>query len=299
MRILTVGNSYTGLGGYELMWQAGVEGLRAAGHEVEVLVGGRGFEEAAARAELVSFWSMGGLPMRLVAHRPAVAFVHDRWPDYGPRLDGGTPADLPPATYWVSEFVRRGRPGEVLASGYDERLFTPAPERPEWGGRLLLPGRLDERKGHRVALYAFGGGFVVAGSGDRRLAWRLRRKGVTLLGRLDQWALAEEYARADAVLFPVTWEEPWGLVPLEAMAVGRPVVATGTGGSGEYLRHEVNCLLVPAGDAVALRAAVERLAREPELRVRLREGGFATAARFTRARFVECVVAAHERHSPR
>ncbi len=39
-------------------------------------------------------------------------------------------------------------------------------------------------------------------------------------------------AAADALLFPVQWEEPWGLVPLEAMASGTPVVATGTGGSG-------------------------------------------------------------------
>ena len=37
------------------------------------------------------------------------------------------------------------------------------------------------------------------------------------------------YADADVILFPVRWDEPFGLVPLEAMAVGRPVVATGRG----------------------------------------------------------------------
>ncbi len=52
-----------------------------------------------------------------------------------------------------------------------------------------------------------------------------------------------ELAAADALLFPVQWEEPWGLVPLEAMASGTPVVATGTGGSGEYLRDGDNCLV--------------------------------------------------------
>ena len=51
------------------------------------------------------------------------------------------------------------------------------------------------------------------------------------------------------VVFPVRWEEPWGLVPIEAMARGRPVVATGRGGSGEYLRDGENCVLFEADDA--------------------------------------------------
>ena len=292
MRILTVGNSYDGLGGYEAMWRASVEALRARGHRVDVLVGTVGFFEAAERADLVSFWSMGGLNPSVVAHRPAIAFVHDLWPDY----TGG--AQLLPTTYWVSEFVRQGRPGEVLPSGYDADVFRPAEPRP-WGDRLLLPGRIDARKGHMVARYAFGSRFVVAGKGDPLLTWRLRLRRVPVLGRLTPEELAVEYAKADAVLFPVLWDEPFGLVPLEAMAVGRPVVATGTGGSGEFLRHEENCLLVPRGDAFALRDAVARLARDEGLRAALREGGFATAKRFTLARFLEGVVAAHEAHSPR
>jgi glycosyltransferase involved in cell wall biosynthesis len=64
------------------------------------------------------------------------------------------------------------------------------------------------------------------------------------------------------------------------MAVGRPVVATGAGGSGEYLRGDENCLLFEPGDASGLAAAIGRLASEPELRDRLRAAGFETAARF-------------------
>ena len=78
-------------------------------------------------------------------------------------------------------------------------------------------------------------------------------------------------------LFPVRWDEPWGLVPLEAMARGRPVIATGRGGSAEYLRDGENCLLFPAGEAGALAGAVERLAADAALRARLREGGLRTA----------------------
>jgi glycosyltransferase involved in cell wall biosynthesis len=92
------------------------------------------------------------------------------------------------------------------------------------------------------------------------------------------------------VLFPVQWEEPWGLVPLEAMAVGRPVVASGTGGSAEYLRHEENALIyAPRDSAEALATAVRRLADDASLRSRLRDGGFPTAARFTERRYNEAI----------
>ena len=330
MRVLSVGNLYPpkGLGGYERMWQAANEELVRRGHEVRVLSvpelrwywrdhrwpwrlrvaapwierhNRRIFGEAAADADLVSFWSMGGLSMSLLAHRPALAFIHDPWPEYGPVRDPmfrSNAVELPPA-FWVSEFVRRGRPGEVLHSGYDDAVFTPAPPREQWGGRLLLPGRIDARKGHRAALAAFGDGFAVAGSGDRRLEDELRRAGVELLGPLAPPALAAEYGRADAVLFPVEWAEPWGLVPLEAMAVGRPVIATGTGGSAEYLRDGENCLLVEPAAPDQLRAAVARLASEPGLRARLREGGLATARHHRLSTFVQRAADAHEAYASR
>ena len=101
--------------------------------------------------------------------------------------------------------------------------------------------------------------------------------------------LAAVYGAADAILFPVEWDEPWGLVPLEAMAVGRPVLATATGGSAEYLRDGDNCLSFAPGEAAELAAALRRLAAEPELRARLRKGGFATAARHTARAFNEKV----------
>ena len=91
--------------------------------------------------------------------------------------------------------------------------------------------------------------------------------------------LAREYAAADALLFPVRWREPWGLVPLEAMGVGTPVVASGRGGSGEYLRDGENCLLFDADEgAPPLAAAVRRLAGDADLRSTLRERGLETVA---------------------
>jgi glycosyltransferase involved in cell wall biosynthesis len=79
-------------------------------------------------------------------------------------------------------------------------------------------------------------------------------------------------------------------VPLEAMTVGTPVVASGRGGSGEYLRDGENCLLfdVDSG-APGLAAAVERLAADEELRARLRAGGFETSARIGEDAWFEAV----------
>jgi len=98
--------------------------------------------------------------------------------------------------------------------------------------------------------------------------------------RLPRDDLPVAYAEADATLFPVRWEEPFGLVPLESMASGTPVVASGRGGSREYLRSDENCVLFdPDGGAPALAAAVARLA-DPALRQRLHRAGVETAARF-------------------
>ena len=96
-------------------------------------------------------------------------------------------------------------------------------------------------------------------------------------GSLERDELAPTYTAADVVVFPSEWPEPFGLVPLEAMACGTPVVATGVGGSAEFLRDGYNCALFPAGDAPALAAAVRRLHDDPERRSTLVRGGAATA----------------------
>jgi glycosyltransferase involved in cell wall biosynthesis len=75
------------------------------------------------------------------------------------------------------------------------------------------------------------------------------------------------------------------------MALGRPVIATGRGGSGDYLEDGANSLLFAAGDATALAAAVTRLAADSGLRDLLREGGYRTAAEHGEDRFNQGAVA--------
>jgi glycosyltransferase involved in cell wall biosynthesis len=192
----------------------------------------------------------------------------------------------------------------VKHPGIDDALFQPAPPHDEWKGRLLYLGRMDERKGVHVAIEALAllpdATLKVQGRGDPAYVERLGRRAVELgvrhrveFTREPRERLPALYEEADAVLFPVQWDEPWGLVPIEAMAVGRPVIASGTGGSSEYLRHEDNCLIYePRSDAAQLARAVERLANDAALRARVRDGGLTTAPRFTERRYNEAIAAA-------
>ena len=265
--------------------------------------------------DVVVWVSPGGLPLALIGRPgvPQAALVHDGWPVYGAIVDPRTRRrGWHPETVDVwscnSAFIRdscSGALGPVAATrtrvdrpGIDPGRFAPAPAG-TWSGRLAVVGRVEERKGVADAVRALADlpqcALTVTGPPERGFDVELQSLarglgvGDRLVIRPGTDDVRAAYAAADAVLFPVTWEEPFGLVPLEAMTVGRPVVATGTGGSGEYLRHEDNCLLVPPGEPRALADAVARLAADATLRERLIASGSATAARFTEAAWCERV----------
>lgn len=181
----------------------------------------------------------------------------------------------------------------VTYSGIDTSLFTSNGSQKaggEWQWRLLYVGRVDRRKGIETVIRALAelppaAALEIDGRGDAAERARLEtiatELGVAGRVRFSESARAElpaQYRAADVVVFPPTWDEPFGLVPLEAMACGTPVVATGTGGSAEFLRDGENCLLFPTNDHAALGAAVRRLAGDVSLRERLVSGGAQTAS---------------------
>ncbi len=187
----------------------------------------------------------------------------------------------------------------VIHPGVDVRRFR-FREPPAWAWRLLYCGRIDPRKGVATAIEALAqlppaATLTIHGEGDPRYGAQLRAlaRDLGVAGRVRFQSSPPEqvphvYAAADAVVFPVTWEEPWGLVPLEAMAVGRPVIAScAGGGAAEYLRDRHNCVQFPPGDGAALAAAITELAADAGLRARLIEAGRRTAARFVDRNFNE------------
>ncbi|MDF1797663.1 MAG: glycosyltransferase family 4 protein [Planctomycetota bacterium] len=131
---------------------------------------------------------------------------------------------------------------------------------------------------------------VIAGSGpdEALLQAEAERLGlgpdrVLWAGWQDAGAMETLLGRADVVACPSVWDEPFGLVGLEAMAHAKPVVAFAVGGIPEWLEHGRTGLLVERGDSAALGAALERLLVDPDLAASLgRAGAERLAERFPR-----------------
>jgi glycosyltransferase-like protein len=111
---------------------------------------------------------------------------------------------------------------------------------------------------------------------------------ILLLGTVADAELPSWFAAADVFAFPST-KEGWGLVVLEAMSAGLPVVASDLPVFREYLTPGQDALLVPVGDPAALAGALTSVLGEPRLASRLRAAGRAVAAGFT----WEATAAAH------
>ena len=80
---------------------------------------------------------------------------------------------------------------------------------------------------------------------------------------------------------PSLWPEPFGQVAIEAMACGKPVVASAIGGLSDAIVDGVSGLLVPPGDVDALRGALHTLLLDPDKRVRMGKAGCQRASMFT------------------
>jgi glycosyltransferase involved in cell wall biosynthesis len=117
--------------------------------------------------------------------------------------------------------------------------------------------------------------FVLAGDGSERAALEQQAAAlgvagqVTFAGQVPNSALRQMLSAEWRVFVLPSLEEPLGVVIVEAMAAGLPIVATRAGGVLDLVRDEETALLVPPGDSAALAAAQIRLARDPALRERL------------------------------
>jgi D-inositol-3-phosphate glycosyltransferase len=199
----------------------------------------------------------------------------------------------------VFELVRLGtdrRRVSVIPCGVDLDRFRPAglawPRGP--GQRLVMVSRLVKRKGIGNVISALAylpgvellvaGGPPVAEFGNdaeaRRLLGVAHRLGVQervrLLGRVEHAELPALLRSADVVVC-APWYEPFGMVAVEAMACGVPVVATAVGGQIDTVLDGVNGLLVPPRQPEELTAALRALLADPVRRAALGRAGAARA----------------------
>ena len=278
----------------------GVEALRAAGVEVRVVSPasfrhyGIAYGDGIVNNLRAAPWKAFALPLLFLSFARAARraargadVVHAHWlPSVVPALATGKPVVLQlwgsdaalatrarPLARWL---VRRTRvvvcastalADDARALGARDVRVIPQGVRvpgtvgePEDPPHALYVGRLSEEKGVReLAEAAHGLPLVVVGDGP------LRSLFPQAAGFVSPLELGRYYEWASVVVVP-SRREGYGMVAREAMAHGRPVVATAVGGLVDVVEDRVTGLLVPPRHGCALRAALERLLRDPELR---------------------------------
>ncbi len=200
--------------------------------------------------------------------------------------------------HWIanSEVVRAriktyyGRDSEVIHPPIDVDSFTPAHAR---GDFWVIVSRLSAYKRVDIAVRAFnevGLRLIVVGDGRERAALEeVARDNVTFTGRVDDPTVKQLLGAARGFIFPA--EDDFGMVCVEALASGAPVVALGRGGATDIVRDGVDGALVAEPDVELFAAAVrqvERASADPEALRR-------SARRFDVSRFEARIRATVER----
>lgn len=190
-------------------------------------------------------------------------------------------------------------PVEVVLNGVKETPGRPPLKTPP---TAVFAGRLVREKGVDLLLRAFAmvtpkipeARLIICGEGPERL--RLEElvlelnlsACVSMRGLQPHQEVARMFGEAWAVAVPSRWEEPFGLVALEAMMAGAPVVASHSGGLAEIVRDGQTGFLVPPGDVDALAEALFRLLRDRQLSERFGQAGRELVlAEFSETRMVD------------
>jgi glycosyltransferase involved in cell wall biosynthesis len=192
----------------------------------------------------------------LASHFPDAPFVSISQSQRSPRPD----------LNWIAT-VQHGLPLDLLAPTFDP------------GGYLAFLGRISPEKGPHTAIriaqaarvplrmaakvdHADGGFYA------ERVEPLLNEGGAELIGEIDDHAKSDFLGNALALLFPIDWPEPFGLVMIEAMACGTPVIAYRSGAVPEIIEDGVTGFILEVGDEHGAVEAIYKAARLDRRRIR-------------------------------
>jgi phosphatidylinositol alpha-mannosyltransferase len=196
-------------------------------------------------------------------------------------------------------FIDRYFPGDykVIPNGVDVDFYRRAVPIARWQdgiSNILFVGRHEPRKGLLDLLKAYrllrkSGRrcrLLVTNTGPqereaRRYVMTRRLGDVEFLGRVSDAEKAQLFRTADVYVSPATGGESFGIVLLEAMAAGAPIVCSDIHGYKGVVRRGEQALLVPPRDPKALAAAISRVLSEPDLRARMSAKGVERAQEFS------------------
>jgi phosphatidylinositol alpha-mannosyltransferase len=196
-------------------------------------------------------------------------------------------------------FIDRFFPGDykVIPNGVDIARYANAVPVARWQDgipNVLFVGRHEPRKGlldllkaHRILRKTGSGSrLLVVGSGPqereaRRYVATRGLQGVEFLGRVTDAEKAQLFRTADVYASPATGGESFGIVLLEAMAAGTPIVCSDIHGYKGVVRRGREALLVPPREPKELAIAIDRLLRDPAMRAEMGAAGRARAEEFS------------------
>ena len=203
---------------------------------------------------------------------------------------------MSPAAY---RYVSRTFPGdyEIIPNGIDVDHFAgnavPWPQYQDGKTNILFVGRLEKRKGFKYLLEAYSRlqwdfsniRLLVVGPGNldkdsHRVLGARNLQDVVFVGGVSYDELPRYYASADIFCSPATGSESFGIVLLEAMAAGKPVVVSDIEGYMGIVSDGQQGLLSRRKDSEALAEALKRLVRDPELGRRMGAAGRETVEQY-------------------
>lgn len=196
-------------------------------------------------------------------------------------------------SFWTREWIKkiygnkfheqlRVIPGGVDISEFPENLDTKEVDRKyklEGQKLILFSGKLTKYKGVKYLIQAaknINATIGIAGDGPqmenlRKLARELRTNNVKFFGFIDNHDLIKLYYRADICVVPSVWDEPLGLVVLEAMATKNPVIVTRKGGIPLAVKEGINGLFIRPRNVKEIIEKVNFLLNNEELRKKMGE----------------------------